>query len=146
MKRPGSVNITTPPCVSGVGARTVLPNSRESLDISLRIRYCTALAKDKLSDYSYRRGELAGFNFLDFLVDTSEVDIAENMSMQWTTNRVGHEMRESGTKSCPCVRIQYATRRAECAMTGDGNEPRTYRDDRSNPRCNPDTDEGHGDQ
>jgi len=28
-------------------------------------------------DYSYRGEELAGFNFLDFLVDTSEIDIAQ---------------------------------------------------------------------
>ena len=83
MKRPGSVNITPPPYLFDVGARTVLPSSRESLDISLRIRYCAALAKGGLSDYSYRGEELAGFNFLDFLVDTSEVDITENKRENW---------------------------------------------------------------
>jgi len=80
---------------------------RSVLIISLRVRYCAALTKGRLSDYSYRGKELAGFNFLDFLVGTSEFDMAENkrdsrpMSAQWTmTNRVGHETHEPRTNPC----------------------------------------------
>jgi hypothetical protein len=40
------------------------------------VRYCAVLAKGKLSNYSYRGEELAGFDFLDSLAGTTEVDVA----------------------------------------------------------------------
>ena len=48
--------------------------------ISLRVRHGhgAVLAKSRLSDHWYQGEELAGFHFLDFLEDTSKIDVAEN--------------------------------------------------------------------
>ena len=55
-------------------------------------------AKSQLSDYSYRGEELANFNFLDFLMDTYEVEIAnsEREKPANVSTRDGDEHRGPG--------------------------------------------------
>ena len=103
MKLPGSVDFTASPDFFGVGIPScfsinnvavgcyrdewytssrcfyyTLERSRMFLSShsSLRVQYCAALAKGQLSDHPYRGEELVDSGFLDFLVNTSEIDIA----------------------------------------------------------------------
>jgi len=46
-----------------------------------------SLLKGQLSDYSYRGEELTGFDFLDSLVDSSEIDVAGNKCSGIRENR-----------------------------------------------------------
>ena len=78
MKRPGPVNIAPPHTCLVLVLVLYFQAVGRVLAISLRVRYRAALAKGRLFDYSYRGKELAGFNLLNFLVNTSETDIAES--------------------------------------------------------------------